>query len=266
MRRYFYLLTILAMISTLFLAACGGDDEEAAVTAAPTTEATPIATTFPTFPPAEMSTPEVTVEPTATPIVGDFTMLLEALEITGLADLLSQNQPYTLFAPPDPVFTAFLQAQGVTKDEFFADAEALTNFLRYHLVFDAVHADTLARMNGATLTTLADDAVITVTTNEDGDIILNDTVKVIVPDVAAWNGLIQVIDGVLTIPAEAPAEATAPVAETTIEATVEVMAEATAAVEVTVPATEEATPAVETTPSVTEETTPEVQPTATPRS
>ncbi|MCA9883438.1 MAG: fasciclin domain-containing protein, partial [Anaerolineae bacterium] len=64
-----------------------------------------------------------------------------------------------------------------------------------------VLAADVAAMDGEDVETLSGDP-ITITVNEDGTVMLNDTVEVIETDIMGSNGVIHIVDGVLLPPME----------------------------------------------------------------
>jgi uncharacterized surface protein with fasciclin (FAS1) repeats len=219
MRRRFSLTLIFLLLSSFFLAACGGNGDE--------NTATPEPTEAPTEIPTEVPVPEVTDEPNMSPIPeeievqSDFTILVEALEAAELIDMLSGNIQYTIFAPTDAAFEAYFEAQGLTKEELLADTEALTDLLYYHLVAEWLDTEILAKKDDPSLTTLNGEQLV-FAIDDSGEVTLNDTVAVVLPDVIASTGVIHAIDTVLTAPVVVEPEETP---EPTIEVDAEVTAE-----------------------------------------
>jgi uncharacterized surface protein with fasciclin (FAS1) repeats len=212
-----------------------------------TEEATPEATAVAT----EEATPEAAV---ATPTLfglltaGDeFSTLVAALEAAGLTGALDAEGSLTLFAPTNDAFAALPAG---TVDDLLADPEALTQVLLYHVVGEGLAAADIAMMGE--IETLQGGML---TVDAGGDPLKINDAAVTAADVAASNGVLHVIDAVLT-PAVVAAEATA---EATPEATAVATEEATP--EATAVATEEATP--EATAVATEEATPEATAVAT---
>jgi uncharacterized surface protein with fasciclin (FAS1) repeats len=125
---------------------------------------------------------------------GRFTTLVAALDAAGLVETLSSEGEFTVFAPTDDAFAALPDG---TVDALLADPQgALTQILLYHVVDGIVPAETVVTLDSAT-TLQGEDVTIKV---EDGSVILNDMVEVIITDIEASNGIIHVIDGVLIPP------------------------------------------------------------------
>ncbi len=126
-----------------------------------------------------------------------FSLLVEALVKAELVDALSEAGPFTVFAPTNDAFEAAFEALGVSGVDDLT-AEQLTPILLYHVVGEAaVFSGDLS--DGQQVTTLAG-ADVTVSVSDEG-IKINDA-QVVVPDVAARNGVIHAIDQVLLPPAD----------------------------------------------------------------
>jgi transforming growth factor-beta-induced protein len=126
---------------------------------------------------------------------GRFTTLVAAVGAAGLAETLSGEGPFTVFAPTDDAFAA-LPAGTVEELLKPENKQKLTDILLYHVVPGKVMAADVVGMTSAP-TVLGKDIAITV---KDGKVFLNDTVQVIITDIEASNGVIHVIDAVLLPP------------------------------------------------------------------
>lgn len=118
---------------------------------------------------------------------GSFTILVEALTQTGLAETLAADGPYTLFAPTDAAFAALPAG---TLDGI--SAEQLADVLRHHLVEGAVLAEQAAALPEATTASGAALAL----RSEAGTLYVGDA-TVVRADLEASNGVIHAIDAVL---------------------------------------------------------------------
>ncbi|MCB9531899.1 MAG: fasciclin domain-containing protein [Myxococcales bacterium] len=131
--------------------------------------------------------PEVAAE------AGAFNSLLAAVTRAGLADDLSSEGPFTVFAPTDDAFAALLGDTPLDD----VPLDALTDILLYHVVSGELYAaDVLADEDGMLETLLGDSLTFRV---EGDDVFVNDA-KIVQTDIAASNGVIHVIDAVLTPP------------------------------------------------------------------
>ncbi len=135
--------------------------------------------------------------PTVAADAGAFETLLAAADAAGLVDTLTNDGPFTVFAPTDEAFAAALEALELTAEELLADTELLTTVLTYHVLPVAPESKVLIREDSVTTLQGSD---ISIEVTEDG-VVLNGSVNVVTPDVFAENGVIHVIDGVLLPPA-----------------------------------------------------------------
>ncbi|WMS44622.1 fasciclin domain-containing protein [Acuticoccus sp. MNP-M23] len=127
--------------------------------------------------------------------------LVTAVSEAGLVDTLNSEGPFTVFAPTNDAFAALPDG---ALDGLLADKDALAGVLTYHVIGSEVMAADLIGMIEA-----GDDEVAVETVNGasfaaafvDGGVQLTDgqgnTVNVVATDVAASNGVVHVIDGVL---------------------------------------------------------------------
>lgn len=196
-RSLFSLISLMA-VGALILAACGGS--------APTPAATEVVEPQPTELPAEpteepqMEEPEATAEPDPTIVEiaasqEDFSTLVAAVEAAGLAETLSAEGPFTVFAPTNAAFDAALEALGMTAEELLADTELLTQVLTYHVVPGNLRASDVLDAN---LLETVEGSYALAYTAEEGAFI-NDA-RIVTTDIQASNGVIHVIDAVILPP------------------------------------------------------------------
>ena len=133
---------------------------------------------------------------------GRFTTLVAAVGAAGLAETLSNDGEFTVVAPTDDAFAAL--PEGTVESRLEDPDGALKDILLYHVVGSVVPAETVVTLDSAD-TLQGEPVAIAV---EDGEVVLNDTAKVIITDIAASNGIIHVIDAVILPPSisEAAAE------------------------------------------------------------
>ncbi|MGA0237392.1 MAG: fasciclin domain-containing protein [Acidimicrobiales bacterium] len=128
---------------------------------------------------------------------GSFDILVAAVIEAGLADTLSSDGPFTVFAPTDDAFVAALDALGLTAEELLANP-ALAEILTYHVVAGEVDAATAISLDGQSAPSVqGEEIAISVV---DGSVVINDSATVVAADVAASNGIIHVIDAVILPP------------------------------------------------------------------
>jgi uncharacterized surface protein with fasciclin (FAS1) repeats len=126
---------------------------------------------------------------------GRFTTLVAAVQAAGLADTLSGEGQFTVFAPTDDAFAAL--PEGTVESLLEEPEGALKDILLYHVAEGAVPAETVVTLESAT-TIQGEPVAIQVL---DGEVLLNESAKVIITDIEASNGIIHVIDAVLLPPA-----------------------------------------------------------------
>ena len=185
-------IALLVPALAIAIAACSS---AASPSAAPTTA--PTATPAPTTAAASPSiAPSASAAAVAKDIVetateaGSFKTLLTAVKAAGLVETLQGKGPFTVFAPTDAAFAALPAG---TLDGLLKDPAALKKILLYHVVSGAVTAD---KVVGLTSATSVEGSPIAISV-KDGSVYLNDSAKVVTPDVMAANGVIHVIDKVI---------------------------------------------------------------------
>jgi len=187
---------LFAVIVSLALVACGKPAETTPPIDTPAPEPAPVAAAEPE------PVPEVPAEPPPPPAptkdilqtaadAGNFTTLLAALEKAGMTETLKGAGPFTVFAPTDEAFAKIPKGE---LDKLLKNKKNLTALLNYHVVAGAVKAAEVAKMPTATTVNGAD-----VTIDATSGVKINDA-TVISPDIMTTNGVVHVIDTVLTVP------------------------------------------------------------------
>ena len=123
---------------------------------------------------------------------GQFNTLLKAATAAGLAGTLSDDGPFTVFAPTDE---AFAKLPAGALDNLLQDKAQLKKVLLYHVAKGKVTAKQVTKMEA--VPTLAGSSVAV---EVNGDKVMIGTAKVVKADVMASNGVIHVIDTVLMPP------------------------------------------------------------------
>ena len=125
------------------------------------------------------------------------TSLVAALTKANLVDTISGTTDYTVFAPSDAAFAA----AGINLDDFTTDEQiaALADILLYHVVAGTTLSTDLTEGMTTVSAANGDDLLIHV---DNGSVMIGSSMaNVTLADVPASNGVIHVIDQVLTPPA-----------------------------------------------------------------
>jgi len=130
--------------------------------------------------------------------VGTFQTLGVALSLTGLNDTLSNEGPFTVFAPTDKAFAALPDGR---LDALIADPEALADILTYHVLSGEVNYEEVVALAGTEIETVNGATVAVGGTSK--NVVLNGVATFVKKDIMACNGIIHVIDTVL-LPPSAP--------------------------------------------------------------
>lgn len=191
MRKFrFSLIAVLAGVA-LVGAACSSDDESADDETT-TTEAEESSETTETTEATEEEASETIVDIAA----GDeqFSTLVTAVTEAGLAETLSGDGPYTVFAPTNAAFDALPEG---TLDELLADPSgALTDVLTLHVIAGEVDAEAATAAAGTCVETLGGEVKVE---EVDGGLTIGGA-TISSTDIMGSNGIVHVIDAVITAP------------------------------------------------------------------
>jgi uncharacterized surface protein with fasciclin (FAS1) repeats len=168
-------ITAIAAASVLLLSACGSDGSSSDTTVAAVDS-------------TEMAKEAGTIVEVAQGNA-DFSTLVQAVVAAGLAETLSGEGPFTVFAPTNAAFEA-LPAGLLEKLLLPENKETLVKILTYHVVPSKVMAADVAAGDVTTV----EGSTFTIST--EGGVKVN-TSNVTATDVPASNGVIHVIDAVL---------------------------------------------------------------------
>jgi len=214
MKKTTLFLVLLVIFSTILIAGCTTQQPVATSTPTPVPTVTTEITTAP-------MTTEITVVPTTTVVTaaptttvitvapttqagmknivetaeadGRFTTLVTALKATQLDGNLSGPGPFTVFAPTD---NAFDKLPDGTIDNLLKDPNKfyLKKMLLYHVVNRELKASDVMRLGS--IDTLEGQSLLIGVSS--GTIFVNGNAKIITADIECSNGVIHVIDTVLT--------------------------------------------------------------------
>lgn len=124
----------------------------------------------------------------------DFTTLVELVTAAGLAETLSGSGPFTVMAPTNEAFAA---VPAETLEALAADPTgALTDVLKLHVISGAVDSAAAAAAAGTCVETLGGKVKI----EQVGEDLTFGGAKITSVDIEGSNGIIHVIDGVVTAP------------------------------------------------------------------
>lgn len=140
--------------------------------------------------------------PTVAEKAGNFSTLLAAVQAAGLAETLSGEGPFTVFAPTDEAFSKIPSEtlQSLLKPE---NKSKLVDILKYHVVSGRVYSEDALEAGAAK--TLQGGSIKVSTSGDAAKI--NDA-KLLKTDIDASNGVIHVIDAVI-MPTDAASKAAA---------------------------------------------------------
>ena len=126
------------------------------------------------------------------------TTLAQAIQTAGLEDTLHGAGPFTVFAPTDDAFAAMPQG---ALDSLMADPAALKQFLLNHVVSGQFHTSDLAEQQALTSNQGSDLAIKV----QGSSTFVNDA-QIVGREIPATNGVVHVINAVLTSPAPTTSE------------------------------------------------------------
>jgi uncharacterized surface protein with fasciclin (FAS1) repeats len=127
----------------------------------------------------------------------DFSTLVTAVTEAELAETLSGEGKFTVFAPTNAAFEALPAG---TLDSLLADPKgALADILKLHVISGEVDSKAAIAAAGGNVDTLGGPISVAL----DGDKLVVGGATVVTADLKASNGIIHVIDAVITAPASA---------------------------------------------------------------
>jgi uncharacterized surface protein with fasciclin (FAS1) repeats len=130
-----------------------------------------------------------------------FSTLVAAVDQAGLTTALASSGPFTVFAPNDDAFNSFLSDTGISAEDLLSNPQ-LEDILNYHVISGRAVASDIQQ--GAVETNSGQPFYVSVDPN--GGLWINGKSRVIQADVQANNGVIHVVDYVITAPTNTIAE------------------------------------------------------------
>lgn len=131
----------------------------------------------------------------------DLSILVDAVVYADLASTLSGSTEFTVFAPTNAAFTTLLQSLGVAKVTDLPKA-TVSALLLYHVVPGEVTSSAIQTgyvKSASPFGTTTSNLSLYITKDASG-VKINNSAKVVTPDVDATNGIVHVVDKVITIP------------------------------------------------------------------
>lgn len=132
------------------------------------------------------------------PLVSDFSQMLAASSVLATTSAAAK---FTFFVPSNQAVLDYVEAKGKTKNAFLADVALLNAFVGAHVTVGQVSATSLLNRTGESLTMVSGGA-LTIGKSKDGQVTLTPVgtteATLIAIDVAATNGLVHLVNKVLT--------------------------------------------------------------------
>lgn len=131
-----------------------------------------------------------------------FSTLVQALDRAGLVNVLNSPGSFTVFAPTNDAFSAFLGAAGFASVND-VPVPVLTQILLNHVVAGTVQSSQLSTGYVSTLATfngVADGSPLSLYVNTSNGVRLNGVSTVTMPNILASNGIVHVVDAVIGLP------------------------------------------------------------------
>ena len=191
MRKKMLLIPLALLASfTLVAASCSSDDDSGSDDATTTTAAEKDMDTTTT---AETATEGETIVDIAASNP-DFSTLVDLVTQAGLVETLSGDGPFTVFAPTNDTFA---KVDPATVSALTADPQgALTDVLKLHVISGEVMAADATAAVGTCVDTLGGKVKV----EQSGDNLTIGGATIVDTDITASNGVIHVLDGVITAP------------------------------------------------------------------
>jgi transforming growth factor-beta-induced protein len=144
------------------------------------------------------------VDPTITGLAmmtPDLSILAQALQITGLdAALNDRNADFTVFAPTNASFNAFLNTNGFASIND-VPVTALTQVILNHALTGTALSGSLSTTYTTTLATYANTSNnLSMYINTSSGVRINGVADVVAADILAANGVVHVVDAVINLP------------------------------------------------------------------
>lgn len=129
----------------------------------------------------------------------DLSLFLQVIDRADLRGMIHAYGTYTLFVPNNSAIEAYLQRQGLSSVSQLTEDQAVS-IVKYHIMNDTLHTYNMQANTRLKSTNMALDYIVT-KWNETSDVYtLNRNAHIVDADLHNGNGIIHVLDGVLTAP------------------------------------------------------------------
>jgi len=122
---------------------------------------------------------------------GQFNTFMKAVDATNLTSVLKNNKNLTVFAPTDAAFAALPAGE---LDRLMADKASLQKLITYHIINARVDSAKIKGAKGPVATVAGSPVEL----DGSGDMLMVNDADIIQSDVMASNGVLHVLDKVLT--------------------------------------------------------------------
>jgi len=130
----------------------------------------------------------------------ELSTFLAAMERAGLSGTLNSNGSFTVFAPTNVAFTAYLAANGYANLEAVPVA-TLKQLLQYHTLIGELKSGSITKSYVASLATFGtSNSVLKLYLENTGTVLINNSATVTTADLSAGNGVLHVVNKVITLP------------------------------------------------------------------
>lgn len=129
----------------------------------------------------------------------DLSILVDALTRADLVTTLNGNGPFTVLAPTNAAFTALLSNLGLASLND-VPVDVLRSILLNHVISGTVRSADISTGYVSTLAQGPDNNAISLYAEKSNGVKFNGTATVTTADIVASNGIVHIIDNVLTVP------------------------------------------------------------------
>ncbi len=150
------------------------------------------------------SAPTTAQDPTVTIFdalnrIDGYDTFVSSLRISGLAPALDSNDAqYTVFVVPNGAFETFFSELGITREQFYADREAVTQVMRAHVLRNRWSEENLRNSSPISLRTVGGQLVPFAVDGGTGRLVLNNRAAITNGPFVNSNGLFYFVDNTIS--------------------------------------------------------------------